>query len=179
MKSRFLICLALILIVSLIGCATKKPLVIEPHGDTPVNLPVRFHTYHDLYTFIAQREGLPNAANSLFKLAADSETKIYAFDAPPPYLWVITPHFYNGGIFDEIRGAQGNGSYYVLCPPATNFTSLDTDRGFKLVGVAAGNSLRWSSLNHNPPLITTWHMGGGPPAETVYEWNGKFFEQMK
>ena len=177
MKSKCI--LAFIWVCGLVGCVTKEPVVIEPHADVTVQLPVRFSTYRDVYTFIARREGVPTNTDALFKLAADSETEIYAFDDPPPYLWVITPHFYNGGIFDEIRGAQGNGGYYILRPLARNFTSMDTDCGFELVGVAEGNSVSWRSLNHNPQLITTWHIGGGKPPETVYEWNGKYFEQVK
>jgi len=177
MKPQHLLCLILILISGLTGCATDPSPGIEPRADVSVQLPVRFRTYQELYTFIAQREGVP--ADAVFKLAADSETEIDGFDDPLPYLWVITPHFYNGGIFDQIRGEQGNGRYYILRPLARDFSSLDTDRGFELVGLAEGNSVRWTSVNRTLQLITGWHISAGESPETVYQWNGKFFEQMK
>lgn len=181
MKSKLILWLVLALSGGLFGCSTtRQPLVIGRGSvEGTIQLPVRFSNYHELYVFIAKNEGIPESADTLFQLAADSETKIYALDESPSYVWVITPHFYNGGILDEIRGAQGNGGIYLVCPLAKNFTSGDTNHGFELVGIATGNACRFSSVNHVTRLITNWHISAAEQPETVYQWNGKCFEGIK
>jgi len=182
MKSKLLLCLALVLSGGLFGCSTPKKEFSVGVGTEAqdVKLPIKFANYRELYTFIAQHTygGMPTNDNTLFKLASDSETKIYVFDIPPSYLWVITPHFFNGG--DEIRGAQGNGDYYVLRPLVVrNFRFANTDCEFELVGVGAGNTLNWSNYNQKARFTTSWHLSAEDHPETIYEWNGKFFEQKK
>ena len=179
-KITFFFCLALVLSVGLFGCSTTSRVVVAEPNKAPIGkLPIEFDTYEKLYAFIAKREGLPMDHHTVFKLAADSSTEIDGLNEQPSYALVITPHFYNGGIFDTIRGAQGNGSLYVLRARAHNFTSLDTDRGFELIGYGGGNGLRWSSYNHQCRFITGWHLSAGERPETIYEWNGTFFEQVK
>ena len=47
------------------------------------------------------------------------------------------------------------------------------------VDIADGNTLRWSSYNSQPQFITTWHAGAGENPESIYEWTGKVFKQIK
>jgi hypothetical protein len=178
---KVVLCFMLLLSGGLFGCSiAKQSSAITPELDKDeVQLPICFSNYCGLYTFIAKHEGLSASADVRFQLAADSETKIYALDEPPSYVWVIEPHFFNGGIFDEIRGAQGNGTVYLVCPLAENFTSGDTNHGFELVGIARGNTVRFSSVNHIPRLIVNWHVSAAEAQETIYEWNGKFFKPLK
>ncbi len=145
---------------------------------TEIKLPIHFSNYRELYLFMAKYEGIPTSADAVFQFAADSETEIYTLDELPSYVWVIMPHFFNGGIFDEIRGAQGNGSIYLVHPLARNFASDDTNRGFELIGIAEGNAYRFASINQIPRLITNWHISAGEHPESIYEWNGKFFAQL-
>lgn len=52
-----------------------------------IRLPIKFANYRELYGFIAHHSiGGAVAPETIFKLAADSETEIYAFDDPPRYL---------------------------------------------------------------------------------------------
>ena len=103
---------------------------------------------------------------------------MYQSEFPPYFLWVITPHFFNRS--DEIRGAQGNGEYYIL-RPLTNkdFSFAGTNYEFELVGVGEGNTLEWSSVNGKLQFITGWHLSAWEHPETTNEWNGKIFEALK
>jgi hypothetical protein len=180
MSFKLLLCLALVLSGAMCGCSTTRPLaVIAPEKERHPELPVKFASYRQLYEFMATREGVQSFPDAVFKLAADSETQIYSLDEPPKYVWVITPRFYNGGIYDVIRGAQGNGSIYLVRPLARDFISANTDCGFELVGLAEGNIYRLSNVNKTPILITHWHLSADKDPETVYEWNGKFFVHVR
>jgi hypothetical protein len=180
-----IVCLAIVLCFAVFGCATLH--YSDGDADSDVKLPIRFKNYRELYGFIS-REVLEEASgnksmasnpDTIFKLAADSETETYALDNPPFYLWVIMPHYLNGGINDQIRGTQGNGVYFIVRPLAKNFTSENTDCGFELVGITSGNALKFSSYNQTTRLITYWHISATDHPETTYEWNGKKFERLK
>ena len=183
MNPKLLLCLALILSGGLFGCSTTKTdSTTSSDAEEKIQLPIKFAGYRELYAFIAREtfgdDGVSPNADTIFKLAADNETETYELDYPPSYLWVITPHYFNGGIIDGIRGEQGNGSYYVLRPLAGCLTSGKTDCGFELVGIAWGNTLSFSGYNQTTRLITSWHISAGEHPETVYEWTGKCFEQV-
>ncbi len=121
--------------------------------------------------------------DALLKMASDSTTTIITVDddkaMQDKYIYLIEPHYYDGGIFDKIRGAQGNGSYYVLRPLATNYTEVDTDKGFELIGILSGNSCEFTHETGKPAFVTHWHMSAAEAPETIYEWNGNFFEALK
>jgi len=180
-KRKYVLCLMLALGGLSSGCsASKQSVAIIPPSDREgIELPVKFRDYQEVFMFIAKHEGIPTNTDWLFKFAADSETRNYTLDEPPFHVWLIIPHFYNGGIYDKIRSAQGNGGYYVLRPLAGDFTSDNTDCGFELVRVAAGNTITWSGNNHRARFTTTWHVSAAESPADVYEWNGNFFEPVK
>jgi hypothetical protein len=181
MESKFTFCLAFILCIGLFGCATSH--YSDANTDSDVKLPIRFKNYRELYTFISREvfedKNMSSQPDTIFKLAADSETETYALVNSPFYLWVITPHYLNGGIYDQIRGAQGNGIFFIVRPLAKNFTSDETDCGFELVGIASGNVVNFSGYNQTTRLTACWHISATKHPETTYEWNGKSFEQVK
>ncbi len=149
---------------------------------TDAELPRRFKSYHELYTFIARCTygGISTNADTLFKLAADSTTTIVTIeDKSLSHVYLIEPHFYGGGIHDQIRGAQGNGNYYILRPLATNQTELDVDKGFELVGIARGNSCKLSYTNGRPCFVTRTHFSATENPLRVYQWNGMYFDLVK
>lgn len=173
----------------LFGCSSIKPNLNSTINYAAVKyydgiaLPRKFKSYHEFYDFAARLEGV-SVTNSevLLKFAADTSTEIITVDdraMQDQYLYLIEPHYLNGGVYDQIRGAQGNGGYYVLRLLATNFTGLDTDKGFELVGLLAGNSCRFTHETGKPTFITHWHMSAAESPQTIYEWNGKFFEAQK
>ncbi len=71
---------------------------------------------------------------------------------------------------NKIRGANGNGSIYVV--------SLDNN-GLDLIGILNGNGYAWENANHRPQLETTWHMSADEHIRTFYQWNGHAFEKRE
>jgi hypothetical protein len=182
MKPKLILCLSLVLSGGLFGCSTTHWSSSE--ADTDTKLPVRFNNYRELYAFIEARTygGMPTNMDTTLAMASDSETKIVTLsDDKIPYVYLVTPHLYDGGIYDHIRGAQGNGYYYILRPlaKATDYTSDGKEHGFDLIGIGEGNTFTWTNSNGKTGFITTWHLSAGEHPETIYEWNGKFFEHVK
>jgi hypothetical protein len=164
----FVLTLASMLIVS---CSSVRERTREAEKAT-----ADFHDYAQVFRFIAAREELPVDEGTIFRLAADSSVEVWHFD-DIPILYVITAHYYAGGLYDQIRGAQNNGRYYLLRPFNQQFTAAgNLDRGFELVGIAEGNTYRWETLNSRRRLITTWHLSASESPTNTYEWNGKKFE---
>jgi hypothetical protein len=132
--------------------------------------------YAEMFRFIAAREELPVDQGTILRLAADSSVEVWHFD-DIPVLYVITAHYYAGGLYDQVRGAQSNGRYYLLRPLNQQFTAAgNLDRGFELVGIAEGNTYRWETLNGRRRLITTWHLSASESPTNTYDWNGSKFE---
>ena len=177
MKPKLILCLALVVLsCGLAGCSTTKPVVAT--GDAaiePIKLPVKFAGYREFFTFVAKNTygGMATDADTLFKLAADSTIKIVGLDFKSmPYVYVVQDHYYNGYL-DEIRGAQGNGQYYILRPLINDGGASE---GFELVGILDGNAYEVQHINETPRFVSYWHLSAGEHPETIYEWNGKFFE---
>ncbi len=167
------------------GYSTGKRWSVATARQIVDELPIRFAGYQQLYAFIASRSygGIPTNptnAETLFKLAADSCTQIVTLeDLQMPYVHLVETHYYNGGVYDRIRGAQGNGNYYILRPLTTNHVTFDTDKGFDLVGIVQGNSWKVTYHGGRTRIVTRWHMSAAESPESIYEWNGKFFELVK
>ena len=184
MKPKLFLCLALVLSADLFGCSTTRWGMDNP--DTNAKLPIRFRNYSELYTFIAARANggvdVSTNANTVLAMASDSTTEIVGLaNDNIPYVYLVTPHFYDGGIYDHIRGAQSNGDYYILRPldKVTDDTGDGKDHGFELIGIGEGNTFRWTNTNGMIGFVTTWHISATEHPENVYEWNGKTFEQVK
>ncbi len=180
MKLKTILCFALVLSGSLFGCSTIP--LNSNDEDKEVKLPINFKNYRELYAFIEARTygRVPTNVDATLAIASDTTTKIETLsDNKLQYVYLVTPHYYDGGVFDNIRGAQCNVEYYILRPLAkiTDFTGDGKDHGFELVGIGEGNTLTWTNLNGKIGFVTTWHLSAGEHPETIYEWNGKFFEQ--
>lgn len=184
MKSKLLLCLALILSGGLFGCATAHYSADSSANDIEnigPKLPIQFKNYCELYAFILARtwNGMPTNEDTMLAMASDSETEIATLDGRKmPYVFVITPHFLDGNVYDHIRGAQGNGDYYILRPLAkqSDYTGDGKNYGFELIGIGEGNTLEWTNWNGKTAFINTWHVSAGEHATTIHVWNGKIFE---
>jgi hypothetical protein len=151
----------------LTGCSSVP---VQPAGASAT--PDMFVNYQAAFKYIAAQERIPTDAGTLFRLAADSEIRVWHFDERPP-LYVVTAHYYAGGLYDQIRGAQDNGRFYVLRTLAHDFTAVgNTDHGFQLIGVAEGNSYSWQTVNDRLKLITRWHMSAAESGTNTYDWEG-------
>ncbi len=184
MKTKLLVSLVLILAGGLMGCVTAHrppatPAEIDNAPPDEFQRPIKFTGYHALYTYIAQHEGLATDSNTVFKLAADSQTEVLAVNKSLPWVYAVESHYYDGGAYDQIRGAQGNGNYYILRPLATNDVNLDTDKGFELVGILEGNYYELHYSNNVPQFIAYWHMSASESDPSIYEWNGTIFKHVK
>ena len=163
------------LVLVLAGCSSVQ---VQPSSTTLPATTV-FTNYQAAFRFIAQHERLPTDAGTLFRLAADSEIRVWHFDDMPP-LYVVTARYYAGGIYDQIRGAQDNGRYYVLRTFARDFSGVgNTDRCFELVGIAEGNIYTWQSINRRLRLITRWHMSAAESTTSAYDWDGTSFQFVR
>ena len=115
---------------------------------------------------------MPINDDTVSKLVADSTDKIVVLDSKQrqmSFVHVVESHYFNHGI-DEIRGAQGNGQFYILLPLTSKV---------ELVGILDGNSYRLQPKNGTPRFVSYWHLASNESSENIYEWNGKFFEQKK
>ena len=179
MNPKLILCLALVLNGVWSGCSTAKPGLVSGDTDSEqIRLPVKFADYREFFTFVAQHTygGMPTDADTLFKLAADSTIKIIGLDLKQmPYVYLVESHYFRGE-FDEIRGAQGNGKFYLLRPLSADNTAF---AGFELVGILDGNAYTLQHMNGTTRFISYWHLSAGEHPERIYEWNGKFFELVK
>ncbi len=174
MKFGLSFCLALVLSGVLFGCSTGQHLHnacghpsvrFAAKGLNP-NLPIKFASYCDVYGFIAECEGIPTNADALLKLAAESKMEITPIENVGT-IQIIEANYY-GDVFNEIRGAQLNGRYYVLRKHKSDFA---------LVGILEGNLYRWENVGKSVKLKTHWHvgLGNGEDDWQSYEWNGQTF----
>jgi len=157
----------------LAGCTTAPTHQASksPWTDTP------FRSYREAFKFIAQSEGLPTDSKTLLQLAADSKVVVHHFDGIPA-LYIVEANYYAGGIYNQIRGVQLNGRYYVLRSLARDFAGIgNLDRGFELIGVLQGNTYRWDNTDDRLRLITTWHVSAPDNKGSVYDWDGRVFRQ--
>ena len=179
MKTRILALFTLASSVALTGCSTTHYSADRP--GQPPKLPIRFNNYRDLYAFIeAYTWGdMPTNSDTTLAMASDTTTEIVTTsDDQLPYLFVLAPQYYHGNVFDLLRGAQGNGDYFILRPLArlNDYTGDSRDHGFELVGMAGGNSLTWTRIGGKLGFITTWHVSAAEQATTLYQWDGKIFK---
>ncbi len=105
--------------------------------------------------------------DQLFKLAAESSMDWFWLDSKAKRIVIVIKLDLLGETYSAIRGAQGNGDYYLFVP-STN--------GYCHVGTMWGNSYRHGTLNGKPRFIASAHMSAASAIETEYVWNGTIFE---
>jgi hypothetical protein len=178
-KPKLLLCLALVLSSCLCGCSTTKPIFATGDGAIEqIKLPIKFAGYREFFTFVGTNSNneMPINDDTVFKLAAESTIEVVDLSYKQmPHVYVVEPHYFRG-IYDEIRGAQGNGQYYVLRPLAADNAVLG---GFELVGILDGNAYTVQHVNGIPRFVCNWHLSAREHPESIYEWNGKKFERAK
>src|SRR5687768_13037298 len=173
---RLVIChfiVAVIVSILASGCASQRAGSEEPHlshnsGFHPTVPGKPFHRCEAAFSYIAQRESLPEDRHTLFALAADS-TLERSHSHLTGDLVVVRAEYHGQSRFG-IRGAQGQGRYYAF---------QIRDDGWKLVGIFHGNSYRWEAVGDTLRVITKWHTSASENPETVYTWNGRLFEDRK
>ena len=122
----------------------------------PPALPRLFSGYRDVYRFIAEIEGLPTDPDSVLKLAAESHITIVH---PKQFYLLIRPDFWNENFVSQIRGAHGNGPFYVL---------RQEGRQLRLIGTIFANHIDWGSRNEQPCFTVASDSGGNPDQKDVY-----------
>lgn len=179
MSRKLLLCLALIFSACLFGCSTTKPTFAAGDLDAgQIKLPIKFAGYREFFTFVGTNSSneMPINDDTVFKLAAESTIKIINLDCKQlSYVYVVETHYFRG-MYDEIRGAQGNGQYYILRPLTADNAALG---GFELVGILDGNAYTVQHIDETPRFVCYWHLSAREHPESIYEWNGKFFELKK
>ena len=96
--------------------------------------PQHFNSYKEVFTYIAEHTELPDTSpDTIFQLACESSIDHIPSLSDGVALLVIKTNFYRfviDGWDNSIRGAQGNGEYYIF---------EARKGGFNLVGVILGN----------------------------------------
>lgn len=132
--------------------------VLKPNGGPC------FANEKQLFAFIGHVENLPTDPNTLHNLTQDSMQ--VTMQHPLGRFTVIKAECM-GGKFSRIRSFHGNGSYYIV---------LKDHKKIQIVGFVAGNRCRWDVGENYIKLIFNYHYSA-KLNETVYEWNGKIFQQ--
>ena len=154
--------------------------VLPVQADDPDQLksPIHFKDYEELFDYIAFQNGLKTGLDNggpgdVFKLAVDSKIDYHRDSDGIPDTAVIMPNYIQTFLYENhrfrdnfIRGAQGNGSYYVI---------RFENEGIDLIGILEGNGYSWTSINGKEALETSWHMSAREYVRTIYEWDGKVF----
>jgi hypothetical protein len=163
MKPRIILCLALIFSGGVFGCATRP---LDGLYSSSASGTLHFKGYQEAYSYIAKCEGLSEDYATALKLAAESKTEITPVENVGVF-HIIEASYYVGG-YDQIRGAQANGRYYVL---------RERSGSFDLAGVLEGNIYRWNNVGENVALQTHWHSSGGnAEGDWInYPWDGRVF----
>lgn len=128
-----------------------------------------FKTYRECFAFIAAQENLAKDDETVLKLAAESGYERHLlFEKTGEEIAVVKASFY-GARYNQIRGAQDNGRYYVFrIRPA----------GFTFVGTLEGNAYACGTENGVARFTCSLHWGANESIENVYVWNGRMFEQV-
>jgi hypothetical protein len=129
--------------------------------------PTRFASYEQVFRFIASQSDLEQIdRSSVFKLAAESCVE-YVRTRPKAWYLVIRADYLHNHI-STIRGAQGNGPFYVFHEGGGAFTFL---------GVMGGNAYTQTSVNGNIGFDVSAHAGGGKTTTAHYDVVGEMLVQ--
>jgi hypothetical protein len=129
-----------------------------------------FKNWKECFRFIASQivYELKQDDDTISKLESESSTESFNLEeGSKRTVIVITSHFFHDSI-DALRGASGNGSYYLFIP---------IKNGFQFVGEMEGCRSEWGMSNRRARFKTWWHMSAGQAYENIYDWDGKIFRQ--
>lgn len=122
--------------------------------------------FKEMWEIVAGSEGLSKNEECLWQLATESEFKAHYISTERMSFYVVTPHYRGEGGFDDLRGMQGNGNFYVF------------DSKLNIVGQLEGNSFAITITDNGKMAIrTTWHMSASDNSPRLYVWNGERFEK--
>ena len=129
--------------------------------------PVHFQDYKEIFGYIATEDGLFNDPEMILQLSNDCKVEyIHSEKKDGPLRAVLTANLIDNNGVNILRGASGNGAYYVL-----QFTPT----GMDLVGILVGNGWKNRTIDGHDAFVTTWHMSAFEYVETIYDWNGSVF----
>ena len=128
--------------------------------------PIIFETYQEVFSFIGKHELSSIESDKLFILAVDSKIDRFSITDIGD-LFIVESNFYGSSKYNQVRGAQLNGRYYVL-------RSIESK--FELIGILNGNGYRWNNVGKKREIISSWHVSAFESSETTYTWNGNRFE---
>lgn len=109
--------------------------------------------------------GLGDQPDVLWTLA--SESGVSCWRRGDKWFWVVEIHYRGDWTMDYMRGASGNGAYYVF---------LRTGRTLRKVLKTSGNSCKIVERKGRLCCVVTYHLSAYSEPETVYYWNGTVFE---
>ena len=129
-----------------------------------------FKNWQACFRFMAEDNdnALPSDEATLFKLAAESSMEWFWLEEGTNRIVIAIKLDFLKGPYSAIRGAQGNGLYYLLVPVGD---------GYQFVGKMEGNRFAWSTLNGKARFTAAWHVSASEWYENVYDWDGKMFRQ--
>jgi len=151
--------------------ATLMVASFAPADAPPVrNEPRVFKNWTDCFRFMADacQCVFTRDADSLFKLAAESSMEWFWLEEGSSQVVIVIKLDMLSGPYSAIRGAQGNGPYYLFTP---------AEEGFRFVGAMDGNRFRWGTRNGRARFTTNWHMSATQSIENIYDWDGVMFRQ--
>jgi hypothetical protein len=118
--------------------------------------------YRAVFQYIVDNEDIPVDKPDLFNMAAESVVD-HVQTEPAQWFLVVKPDLLNEKHGSMLRGAQGNGPFYVF---------RETPQGFEVLGTMFGNGYKAGSTNGRLQLRTTSHGSAEISQETVYEVEG-------
>jgi hypothetical protein len=153
--------------------------------DDGVSKPRHFSNYQRVYSYIARNESFGKndvSESDAFRIAADSRLDVCRPTGSFPPVYVITVHkysFFNGNVQDSARGATAHGRFYLLIPQVKQGDAPHAaqEPEYDLVGIAAGSSYHWETVNNVPRFLTEEHEEGGRN-KSVLQWNGRVFQKI-
>jgi len=161
-----------------LACAAPAAFGEPAAGEVGLVAVERFSGYGDLFERIAERElvamGRIDAATPerVLKLATESSI---SFDRVDDAIFgVVETHYHvwsGGRPYDALRGATGNGLYYVV----RRLGGDGADGEMELVGRAWGRGYRWQTENGTPVFVVTNRLSAEENPETFYRWDGAVF----
>jgi len=145
--------------VALLSLALAGMLISRAHAATEQQL---FRNYRAIFRFIVSQEDVPENNPDLFQVAAESVLDYVSANSGEWFL-VVKPDLLNRKHVSVLRGAQGNGPFYVF---------RETPAGFRFLGSMFGNGYKVGSLNGRVQFRTASHVSAEVSEDVLYEVDG-------